>query len=80
MGLLEAFENDKNTRKHGAWCNMGKLLESLNDDDRQTLVDVMNDPTWTSTRISDVLKSEQGGGHSIGPHVISRHRSKRCQC
>jgi hypothetical protein len=80
MTLADAFDFDGNRRRQGAFCTMGQLLETLNEQDRQTLVDVMNDPTWTSTRISDVLKTDQAGGHAIGPHVISRHRSRRCQC
>jgi hypothetical protein len=80
MGLNEAFQHDRATRKWGSWCKTGLLLNELNTDDHDTLVEVLNDPTWSSTRISDVLKTEAGGNHQISPHTIARHRAKRCQC
>jgi hypothetical protein len=39
--LGEAFANEEHNRKQGAYCTMGSLLESLNEEDRQTLNDVM---------------------------------------
>ena len=77
MTLADAFDEDKSKRKHGAYCTMGILLKSLNDEDRDTLNAVMNDFTWSATRIANVLQSQ---GHQIGYWVVNRHRSQLCQC
>lgn len=77
MKLGEAFANEEHNRKQGAYCTMGSLLESLNEEDRQTLNDVMGDYTWTGVRIANVLQQQ---GYKIGYWVVNRHRSGMCQC
>lgn len=60
----------------GSTCGVKLLLDTLDDIDKQALINAFNSPMF-STDISRALKSE---GHDIQNGTIARHRKGECNC
>lgn len=74
MGLAEALE--KTTLPSKTLCSFGRLMKSLEKDDREALEKAL-DTGATSRHIVLALRME---GYKVSPESLSNHRKKRCQC
>lgn len=76
MSLREAFEQQPSAPGR-ARCTIAIVLDQLDADDRQTLLELLDDPLIGHTRI---VRSLNAIGVDIGDSTIGRHRSGRCRC
>ena len=76
---LQSAENLSNSRTR--ICSIGKMLVSLDKEDREALTKVLADPLIESSSIARVLDKN---GISIGGDLIRRHRRRAngngCMC
>lgn len=63
------------TRK-GPGCNVCSVLAAMPETDRETLIEAMDDATFTSAAIARALKEE--GYNHINANSIIRHRRSDC--
>ncbi len=61
---------------HGTRCGVSALLETLDDIDRQALLNALESDMF-STDISRALLTE---GYKVGGSTIARHRKRECNC
>ena len=65
----------------GATCTVAVLLGSLDEEERNQIVSVLDDPVWQGTAIARALNKR---GHEIKPDPIGRHRRRAdgtgCAC
>ena len=76
MSLRDMFA-DEPDRRPNTRCSIAALLDTLNDDDRIVLVEMLADPLVTHTRIARSLRR---AGHQVGDYTVGRHRSGGCLC
>lgn len=75
MSLRSALEASTAHRK-GPRCSVANLLDTLDDDDRQALLDAFASDLQHA-QITRALKAE---GHRVGDQTIARHRGGECSC
>lgn len=64
-------------KRSGFSCGIEKALYRLEDDDREWLIQQLENDEVTAQWISDVLRAEK---HDVSQGVVARHRSGRCRC
>ena len=74
MGLLDDLQLPP---KRIRLCNLGMLYNTLEPDDKQRLLDAVNNPQWSATGLAKALEAK---GLSVGHQSITRHRRKDCSC
>lgn len=78
---LQSLKGDSDFRKMSPKCGVGLLLESLSEEDRALLIEVMDIKT---IRNIDITKKLVSKGYSIGENAILRHRRRKqaggCKC
>jgi len=57
----------------GTTCSVAILLASLDETERDEIVQVLDDPVWKGTAIARALNKR---GHEIKPDPIGRHRRR----
>jgi hypothetical protein len=75
MALADSIE--KYLIKSKSKCTLGIILQSLNEEDKNFLLECMykkNYPTWTLTK---ALRLE---GFKIAEATFQNHRNGKCQC
>lgn len=77
MGLAEAFRTQPKSRNRGPHCTLGLLLTELDDDDRNALLNALNDTDFSGVEIARILSD---AGHDMGYWVVNRHRAALCRC
>lgn len=85
MGRLAEASGAKAPRAlPGPKCSVGDFLDSLDDEDRSDLHDLLfvkrdvRGKRWSSTAIGDLVKEVHG--KVLSEYMLGRHRSKRCGC
>lgn len=81
MGLSEKLKQIVPSQS-GLPCGMGKVLMSLNEEDRNELNRVLFSPPndeqrMSNTKIYQVLVEE---GYEVAPYSVAQHRRKQCRC
>ena len=67
-------------RNTGFDCSVGRLLDTLEDDELAALIEMLGTPEkrgWSQSDIYDALTAE---GHEVGRQTINRHRAQACRC
>ncbi len=80
--MSDAFEIKPPPKLRGPQCSIGVTLASIDPTGPlRRLVDVLDDETWTSTQISQVLSDN---GIKVKPITVARHRRRGtgtgCSC
>lgn len=75
MGLRDDILAE--SRSPGARCRVEVILADMEAFDREQLLEVINDPSVSSSAISRYLKKT---GTEIAEGSISRHRRGGCRC
>lgn len=74
--LADAAAQRVDTRASG--CSVGHLVASLDGDDRDDLVALLDDSGTQHATIHAVLRDVLGV--KINQHTIGRHRAGKCSC
>lgn len=75
MTLSESIEEFRFKKLDGL-CPFGKLIESLNDSDKEALISAINKKI-PSVTIASALRKEK---YKIAEATISQHRKGICRC
>lgn len=75
MGKLKAAVEASQVRV-GAACYVGRLIDSLDDDESVELVDILKGPDAAAA----IARGLRSLGHEIKEGSISRHRRTECDC
>ena len=75
MALADALADA--TRKPGPTCTFGRVIATLNDDDRAALAHYDALPDTTAAMIVRALAAE---GHRVNRGPVERHRRGDCAC
>ena len=67
--------------KHAS-CSVGRVLETLNNEDAHALTEVLKDRTISSSKIAHILEKY---GYRMSNRTVDRHRNigtnkNRCSC
>lgn len=73
-GLLNEIQAASAARKK---CPVGRLLESLPEDDRLDLKAALGDSVFTTVAILRALRTR---GHDLSEGGLGDHRGGRCRC
>lgn len=71
MGLLDEVRAEQAGRRRGGKSAVTRVLESLDDAERDELLQIMRDDLWTSISIASALKAR---GFEVNDEQIRRHR------
>jgi hypothetical protein len=75
--MVEMLEGMQPERKQTA-CGVRKLYYSLDDKDRQILLDALdNHVAWNNTDLEKALRDR---GAKISYGVLRKHRKQQCSC
>lgn len=73
MGALAQKVNE--ARPVGKGCSFARWFETLDNDDKKVVVEVMNDPAWSVDRMRVFFQSE---GCVTGDKTLRAHRRGEC--
>ena len=76
MSSLAARLADEKPKPMGSRCTVGILFETLDDIDKQALLNAIESP-MQSTAIARALRAE---GHEVAGPTLARHRRGDCTC
>lgn len=71
------FEAMKPREKKRYVCQVDRLLDKLDDNDRKILIDAIADSRWTTTALLTEIRAR---GLTVGQNHFYAHRRKECPC
>ncbi len=77
LGTTLAQAMEQTARRVGPDCNMKVLRAELSDADRETLDEMLADPSVQHSHIARALKAIE---HPLNVGTINRHRRGDCAC
>ncbi|MFD8117034.1 hypothetical protein [Streptomyces microflavus] len=81
MSKYDGFANDAEYHSNSQYkrgCSVGRLLETLNEDDREAVREAMARVELTNAGIAVALKAR--GVTTVTAGTIGRHRRAACSC
>lgn len=73
MGILDDLEPPSRRKT----CPFGKILESLDDKDKDKLIEALANDKWSSLALTNALIDR---GITTNRHSLHEHRTKVCLC